>query len=197
MNLLNLLATSSSYYYNTYDGYSTGSSLSAGEAAGLAGGLAALFGVIMLPALIIAVVSLIGMWKVYTKLGIAGWKCIIPIYNLWVLFEALGMAPWLSLASLIPVVGGILAMIALIIAYIRLAKGFGKDTVWVIGLVLLSPIFICILGFNKDTWNPALLAGAPNIFAPAGAQPAAGPANAQQAAPQQDAWVAGDENKQA
>ena len=196
MNLLNLLATYSSYY-TTGDSYSYSTGLSAGQTAAAAGGIAALFGILMLPSIIIAVVSLIGMWKVYTKLGIAGWKCIIPFYNLWVLFEALGMAPWLSLVSLIPIVGGVLALIAIIIAYIRLAKGFGKEGAWVIGLVLLTPIFMLILGFGKDTWNPALLAGAPNIFAPNNAQPAAG-ASAQQAAPQQDAWVAGqDENKQA
>lgn len=192
MYLLNLLATYSSSYYN-YD-YDTSSISTAGDAAGFAAGIAALFGAIMLPALVISIVMLIAMWKVYTKLGIAGWKCIIPIYNLWVLFEALGMAPWLSLVSLIPIVGGILAMIALIIAYIRLAKGFGKDTAYAIGLIFLSPIFMCILGFGSATWNPALLAGAPNIFPPANAQPAAGAA-AQGATKQEDAWVAGDEKK--
>ncbi len=190
MYLLNLLASYSSSYYN-YNYDTTG--LTAGESAGLAAGIAAIFGVVMLPALIISIVMLIAMWKVYTKLGIAGWKCIIPIYNLWVLYEALGMAPWLSLVSLIPIVGPVIAVIAIIIAYIRLSKGFGKDTAYAIGLIFLAPIFMCILGFGSATWNPALLEGAPNIFAPANAQPAAGAA--QGAAKQEDAWVAGEEKK--
>ena len=36
---------------------------------------------VALISLAIAVVSIIGMWKMFTKAGEEGWKSIIPVYN--------------------------------------------------------------------------------------------------------------------
>lgn len=37
----------------------------------------------------VSVFMLVCSWRVYTKLGIEGWKCLIPIYNQYCLIKAL------------------------------------------------------------------------------------------------------------
>ena len=43
----------------------------------------------MLIGLILAVIKLIGKWKIFKKAGRKGWEAIIPIYNIIVLLEYL------------------------------------------------------------------------------------------------------------
>ena len=109
-------------------------------------GIVAIFmgalGILMLPFLIYMVVMIIANWKLYTKAGREGWATIIPFYNNWVLFEIAGMHGALSL----------LLFVMYAICYINLAKVFGKDTGFAIGLILLNPIFILILAFGKDKY---------------------------------------------
>ena len=45
---------------------------------------AALGGVFALVMLAVAVVFLIGLWKVFTKAGQPGWASLIPIYNAYI-----------------------------------------------------------------------------------------------------------------
>jgi hypothetical protein len=35
------------------------------------------------------VLILVSMWKIYVKMGMPGWKCLVPFYSLWVLIERL------------------------------------------------------------------------------------------------------------
>lgn len=103
----------------------------------------------------IAVVQIIAMWRIFTKAGEKGWKSIIPIYNIVILFKISGLSPWLVLvylAAIIPFIGGI-ALIALnaVLSY-KLAKSFGKDGGWAVGLFFLAPIFYMILGFGKSEY---------------------------------------------
>lgn len=37
--------------------------------------------------LAVAVLTLVAMWKVFTKAGEPGWKCLIPVYNIYMLFQ--------------------------------------------------------------------------------------------------------------
>ena len=96
-----------------------------------------------------AIVQIIAMYKIFEKAGIEGWKAIIPIYNIIVLYKLVGLNPYLVLTLLIPCVGPFVLMIISYIAYYRLALAFGKDTGFAIGLMFLTPIFACILGFGK------------------------------------------------
>jgi hypothetical protein len=98
--------------------------------------------------LIIAIVSIAGAWKVYTKAGKPGWACIIPFYNLIVLLEIVGKPIWWFLLMLIPCVN----FVFIIWVYNRLSKSFGQSEGFTVGLVLLNPIFICILGFGDYTY---------------------------------------------
>lgn len=138
----------SSSTYSSYSGYSSSAS-SAASANAVSGLFGAFTVVYMLIVLAIAAVEIAGMWKVFVKAGVEGWKSIIPIYNLVILYKLVGLNPWLILTCLIPCVGATVLLVINCIAYYKLALAFGKGTGFAIGLMFLSPIFMCILGFGK------------------------------------------------
>jgi len=114
---------------------------------------AGIWSVLMLLSLAFSVFMIICIWKVYKKAGKPGWASIVPIYNIWVLFEITGFNGALSLLTFIPFVGTIIVAVFSIISNFRLAKCFGKDTGFGIGLWLLNPIFMAILAFDKSEYN--------------------------------------------
>lgn len=147
--MLGLLGASYSSYssYSSYPGYTSSSSAAASSAAA---GIFGIFGLVYLFIILaIVAVSIAGMWKVFVKAGIEGWKAIIPIYNTVLLYKLVGLNPLLILTVLIPCVGSIVLLVINCIAYYRLALAFGKSTGFAIGLMFLTPIFMCILGFGK------------------------------------------------
>ena len=150
--MIGLLGASYSSYsgYSSYPGYTSTSSAAASSAvAGTTAGIFGLLGILFFIVFVVYVVEVIGMWKVFVKAGIEGWKSLIPIYNLVLLYKLVGLNPLLILTALIPCVGGIVLVVITYIAYYRLALAFGKSTGFAIGLMFLTPIFMCILGFGK------------------------------------------------
>lgn len=116
------------------------------------GALGAMLGVYITIACVIVILQLIAMWKIFKKAGQAGWKSLIPIYNLVILYKIIGISPWLILLYLtagIPLVGAIVAIVLTIYQANSLAKAFGKDIGYTIGLIFLSPIFYMILGLGS------------------------------------------------
>ncbi len=83
----------------------------------------------------------------------AGW---VPVYRRWVLAEIAGLEGYLSLivcfGYVIPVIGSIASIITLIIIYDKLAKSFGKDVGFTIGLIFLPLIFLSILAFGSSEY---------------------------------------------
>ena len=141
-----------SSYPSYYDYYDYGYATETATATGLGAILGAFLGIILVIGFVVAIIQLAGMWKVFTKAGEKGWKCIIPIYNLVILFRISGLSPWIIfgyLASIIPFVGWIVCLGITIYQCNSLAKSFGKDVGYTIGLVLLPTIFYMILGFGK------------------------------------------------
>ncbi len=123
-------------------------------------GLAALLGAYFFFVAIIVVIQIIAMWRIFEKMGEAGWKAIIPIYNYWVLCEAVGKPGWWALTfllGLVPILNLILWIVPLVLSIIvllELGKGFGKDAVWSIFLlVVFSIIGMLILGFGSDKFD--------------------------------------------
>lgn len=113
-------------------------------------GIAALAGgVFSLLYLAIIVVLIAAQWKIFTKAGKPGWACIIPIYSTIVLLEIVGKPLWWILLLLIPIVN----IVILIMVTNLLAKSFGKDVGFTIGLILLPFIFYPILGFGSATYQ--------------------------------------------
>lgn len=105
---------------------------------------------LMLFWLVIVLLVLIGWWKVFEKAGQPGWAAIIPIYNLIVLIQIARKPIWWIILFIIPIVN----IYAIIVVYHRLAKSFGKDVGFTIGLIFLNAIFMCILGFGDAQYTP-------------------------------------------
>ena len=80
-------------------------SSSAAEAVGFGAMFASMLAIIMLPALAVAIVTIIGMWKLFEKAGYDGWKAIIPFYNSYILTEISGQNGWMFLLMFVPGVG--------------------------------------------------------------------------------------------
>ena len=81
-------------------------------------------------------------WKTFEKAGEPGWACIIPFYNIYIMAKIGGVKNWWLI--FIP-----LANIYIIfVIMIALAKSFGKDTGFGLGLIFLGFIFFPILGFG-------------------------------------------------
>lgn len=117
--------------------------------------LGAFLGFVLFIGLIITVLQIAGMWKVFSKAGEKGWKCLIPIYNLVILFKISGLSPWIVfgyLAGFIPIIGWIITFAISVYQCNSLAKSFGKDIGYTIGLLFLPTIFYLILGFGKSEY---------------------------------------------
>jgi len=102
-----------------------------------------------------SVLFIVALWKLFEKMGIEGWKAVIPVYNMVVLFQAVGFNPWLLLLWLVPCLGWIALYIIEIVALVRLAKKFGQDsTAFTILIIFFAPIALAVLAFdNKYTYN--------------------------------------------
>ena len=135
-----------------------GGDQAAAAAAGAAGAAgAAAFGVFTLIQLAIGLAVVAANWKIFSKAGKPGWAAIIPIYNLVVWLEIVGRPTWwIAAIILCPPVGLVMGIILLV----DLGKSFGKDGAFTVGMILLSPIFMLILGFGSAEYQgPAALAG--------------------------------------
>jgi hypothetical protein len=118
------------------------------EAAGVLGGLCCCgFWLLILAA---TVPAMIGMWKVYEKAGQPGWGALVPVYNAILLTKMVGQDDMRVLFYFIPIAG----IIFMAQDLMTLAQCFGKDSGFGIGLLLLGPIFWCILGFGDAQYTP-------------------------------------------
>lgn len=147
-------------------------------------GIGAVFGIlaglgiaIIIFALIIAVLSIIAMWRIFTKAGEKGWKSLIPIYNVYILFKIAGRNFWkyfwLAFAlgfveaiadnvantavAAICAIGALVLAIYVIIEIVKMYHGlstkFGHDAGFTVGLVFLNIIFMLILALGNSQYQ--------------------------------------------
>lgn len=115
--------------------------------------------------LLIAVISIVTMWKIFTKAGKPGWASIVPIYNIYVLFEITWGKGIKFLLLLIPIVNIVIG----IMTYSKLSKSFGKGMGFTLGLLFLFPIFMLLLAFDSSQYigpSGAVAAGGYNSYSP-------------------------------
>jgi hypothetical protein len=125
--------------------------------AAAAGGVFAMMGTMMLFMLAIAVVVIIGFWKVFEKAGQPGWAAIVPIYNAIILLKIIGRPAWWVLLMMIPFVN----IVILLMVSLDVAKAFGQSQVFgIVLLFLLGGIGYLVLGFGS-----ARYLGPPNALA--------------------------------
>ncbi len=86
------------------------------------------------------------MCKSYSKVGIAGWKAIIPIWNILALFRLANLSKWMVILVFIPVIN----IYIIYLVYAALADRLGHKRIFGIGLLLLPIFFFPILAFSKE-----------------------------------------------
>jgi hypothetical protein len=105
----------------------------------------AIIGACLIPIIIIAVLTVVGKWRIYEKAGKPGWAAIIPIYTWIVMLEIVGKPIWWIFLFFIPCVN----IIFMIWTINLLSKSFGQTEGFTVGLILLGFIFYPILGFGS------------------------------------------------
>lgn len=132
--------------------------------------LAPMIGSLIVTMIIAYIISVIPMWKQFTKAGEAGWKSLIPIYNSYLAFKlfykakmfwALLIVSFVSgLLAAIPVIGWLVAIADAIFSLVvaikfvaSKAKSFGKGTGFAVGLFFLTIIFDYILAFGGSEYK--------------------------------------------
>ena len=87
-----------------------------------------------------------GYWKTFEKAHEPGWACLIPIYNVYIIAKIGGVKNWGLI--FIPIFN----FYFIFVLMIALAKAFGKDAGFGVGLVFLGFVFFPILGFGDATY---------------------------------------------
>jgi len=111
------------------------------------GGAFWVFMIVYLAAIIF--LAIVPTWKMFTKAGKPGWGSIVPIYNAYLMLKICSRPGWWLLLLFIPLVN----FVVLIILCIDLAKTFGKGAGFAVGLILLSFIFVPILGYGNAQYT--------------------------------------------
>lgn len=96
--------------------------------------------------IILIIFSCICWYKIFEKMGIEGWKIFIPVYNVYLMCEYLIGANkgWMCVLMFIPIVGAIFTLYL----YFKLCQSFGYGLMFLIGFLVLNPIFIGVLGLG-------------------------------------------------
>jgi len=119
-------------------------------AVGFAVGFGAVFALIGLAGLLVAlamvVVAIVAKWKINTKAGQPGWAVLVPFYNIYVDLLVAGMSPLWMLSLLCFFV----YPITWIVQQVKTAERFGKGAGFALGL-----IFLLILAFGDAKYTPA------------------------------------------
>jgi hypothetical protein len=98
------------------------------------------------------------MWRLFSKAGEAGWKCLVPFLGAFVYLRITGRPAWWFVLMIIPVIN----IIPAIVTCFDLARVFGKGPGFGFGILMLGPIFIPVLAFGG-----ARYVGGPQSPAPA------------------------------
>jgi hypothetical protein len=94
--------------------------------------------------LAISIICIAAQWKMFEKAGRQGWAALIPFYNVWTMFDIVYGNGNKMFLLFIPIYHIYVA----IKYFIDMARAYGQTDAFAIGLILLSPVFMCILGFG-------------------------------------------------
>ena len=97
----------------------------------------------------VTILMLVSGWKLFSKAGKPGWAIVVPFYNVIVMLEIVNRPVWWILLMLIPVVN----LVVSVIVVVDLAKSFGKDVLYALGMILLSIVFYPMLAFGSAPYT--------------------------------------------
>lgn len=91
--------------------------------------------------------TLVGLYKLFEKAGIPGWKALVPVYNFYLCTKITGKGISWFIMLLIPV----LNVVVWLLMANEIAKVFGKDKFWAYVASMMIPyIYFLKLGFDDD-----------------------------------------------
>ena len=94
----------------------------------------------------LVLLSVVAMWRLFSKAGQPGWHALVPVLNTYTLIKVSGRPGWWFFLFFVPCVG----YVAAIIVFYDVAKAFGRSSAFGVGTVVLSPIFFAILAFGSS-----------------------------------------------
>lgn len=97
--------------------------------------------------LILLAAVLLGLWKLFEKAGIPGWKAIVPGYNLYIIVTMVNKPWWWVFYLIIPLIGQI---IGLGVLYEFLSLYGKKKSSDLVICALLPFVYLPMIGFNKE-----------------------------------------------
>ena len=131
----------------------------------LLGGSILLLLFIAVIAIVVAVLYIVGLWKLFKKAGKNGWEAIIPFYNNWVLIEISGLNWWyffiLISGTILTILGNfgislpVIPLVSRVAVYFFIFYNLGKrmnknpSTFGILGL-FFSGIMTMVIGLSKD-----------------------------------------------
>lgn len=134
----------------------------------IAGGLAVVSSLLQVA---ITLLNIIGLYKIYQKMGKPGWKGLIPFYNMYGLYDELWdkkyfwgyllaqvvlMMPSNASGLLVNLANLVLSVTMIVVVmklYIKLAKAFGKGTGFGVLTFFFAPICLAVLGFGSAEYE--------------------------------------------
>jgi len=88
----------------------------------------------------------ISWFKIFSKAGQGGWKAFIPFLNFFIFTKIVEKPVWWIAIYLVLPIGYFLSAI-------QIAKLFGKNIIFSIGLIILPIVFFPLLAFGKSTYQ--------------------------------------------
>ena len=141
-------------YYDYYSSYptSTYSSSSSTGLNGLVAALGAFFIILLIVCIAVAILTIIGQWKMFKKAGKEGYISLIPVYNVIEEMKLAGMPIYwffLNYCAFIPLIGWIGPLVLVFWKNIKLAQAFGKGAGTGVLLTFFPFVMYPVLGFGK------------------------------------------------
>jgi hypothetical protein len=90
-----------------------------------------------------------GAWLAFAKAGRPGWACLVPLYNGVEFLRVAKLPARLWVLFLVPVVN----LILFAVACARVARAFRKGPRFAVGLALVPPVFMAILGMGAARYR--------------------------------------------
>lgn len=105
--------------------------------------------VMLIVILALCAVMFISMWKIFVKAGEHGWAIFVPFYGNFCQFRMCFGNGWMFLLMLVPIVN----FIVMVMTYFKMAKVFGKGSLFAVGLMFLPFIFLPVLAFGDAEYE--------------------------------------------
>lgn len=101
---------------------------------------------ILLLIIILLILTFAGIYGIFKKANLNGYKIIVPIYNFYLLFKISGIPGCFSIFLYTPIIN----IFIFLIFSLSLAKAFTKSILFGIGMFFFPTVFFLILSFDSS-----------------------------------------------